>query len=335
MAEISSDHHSHSTPVPVASSTSNLNPMIQAPAPPTSFRQTTMPNPTPTPNPDPNPNSECNENPNHSDNTKSFMRWSTPSSLPSGPETGKSTWSFHPEEYDPDPVPLVDLSNADFGVSAAPATRAEMEAGVSDAGDKSSFDTFGKGPPPVLKGLKDGEGLNEELDGGLPGRVLKFNKGKDMRSKTGPVNHALNNSTSSTLSSTSTFHDSGPRVHFGQRAPLETIEGSPNSRSSPSRHRPAASVSNLDTVHHRTSTQIPRMRTRSKSIDSISLNDSVTALLLPAKGRAPLIRQNTLPEEMVVRNDLDPEQRPISYEGRRNWNNCSVKRLMRDQSNVS
>jgi hypothetical protein len=236
---------------------------------------------------------------NPGDNTKSFMRWSTTSSLPSEPETGKSTWSFHPAEYDPD-VPLVDLSNADFGPSTS------TEAGVGGAGDRSSFDTFGRGTPPRSKGLKDREALNEE--GGLPGRVLKFNK--DMRSKSkGPVNHGLKDSTSSTLSSSS--NDSGPKVRFSNRNPLDTIEGSPNNRSSPSRHRPAASVSNLDTVLPRGSTQIPRMRTRSKSIDSISLNDSVTALLLPASSRLPLIRQTTLPEEMVARNDLDPEQRAI------------------------
>jgi hypothetical protein len=236
---------------------------------------------------------------NPGDNTKSFMRWSTTSSLPSEPETGKSTWSFHPAEYDPD-VPLVDLSNADFGPSTS------TEAGVGGAGDRSSFDTFGRGTPPRSKGLKDREALNEE--GGLPGRVLKFNK--DMRSKSkGPVNHGLKDSTSSTLSSSS--NDSGPKARFSNRNPLDTIEGSPNNRSSPSRHRPAASVSNLDTVLPRGSTQIPRMRTRSKSIDSISLNDSVTALLLPASSRLPLIRQTTLPEEMVARNDLDPEQRAI------------------------
>jgi hypothetical protein len=227
------------------------------------------------------------------------MRWSTTSSLPSEPETGKSTWSFHPAEYDPD-VPLVDLSNPDFGPSTS------TEAGVGAPGDRSSFDTFGRGTPPRSKDLKDEQALNEE--GGLPGRVLKFNK--DMRSKKGPINHALKDSTSSTRSSSS--NDSGTKVRFSNRDPLDTIEDSPNTiRSSPSRHRPAASVSNLDTIHPRPSTQIPRMRTRSKSIDSISLNDSVTALLLPASSRLPLIRQTTLPEEMVARNDLDPEQRAI------------------------
>jgi len=180
MAEISSDppSHSHSTPL----LTSNPNPTIHVPAPPTSSRQPAMP----TPSPNLNADSVSDANANLSDNTKSFMRWSIPSSLPSGPETGKSTWSLHPEEYDPDPAPLVDLSNADFGPSA---TTGLGVGGV--AGDRSSFDTFGKGPSPRSNGLKDGEGLNEELDGGLPGRVLKFNKGKDMRSKTGPANHAL------------------------------------------------------------------------------------------------------------------------------------------------
>jgi len=263
-----------------------------------------MPTPTPSTNPNATFNPKTSANPG--DNTKSFMRWSTTSSSPSEPETGKSTWSFHPEEYDPDPVPLVDLSNVDFEPSTS--TGVGTEAGVGGAGDRSSFDTFGRGTPPRSRGLKDGEALTEESGRvELPGRVLKFNK--DMRSKKGPVNHALKDSTSSTRSSSS--NDSVPRVHFGSRNTLETIEGSPNPRSSPSRHRPAASVSNLDTIHPRPSTQIPRMRTRSKSIDSISLNDSVTALLLPASSRLPLIRQTTLPEEMVARNDLDPEQRAI------------------------
>jgi len=238
------------------------------------------------------------------------MRWSTTSSLPSEPETGKSTWSFHPEEYDPDPVPLVDLSKADFGpgTSTGVGTGTGTEAGVGGAGDRSSFNTFGRGTPPRSRGLKDGEALSEESGKvELPGRVLKFNK--DMRSKKGPINHTLKDSTSSARSSSS--NDSAPRVHFGTQNTLETIKGSPNTRSSPSRHRPAASVSNLDTIHPRPSTQIPRMRTRSKSIDSISLNDSFTALLLPASSRLPLIRQTTLPEEMVARNNLDPEQRAI------------------------
>jgi hypothetical protein len=248
--------------------------------------------------PTPTPTANLNANSNPGDNSKSFMRWSTTSSLPSEPETGGSTWSFHPAEYDPE-VPLVDLSNPDFGPSTS------TEAGVGGAGHRSSFDTFGRGSPRD-NSKKDREALDEQ--GALPGRVLKFNK--DMRSKSkGPVNHALKDSTSSTLSSSS--NDSAPKVHFGTKNTLETIEGSPNTRSSPSRHRPAASVSNLDTIHARPSTQIPRMRTRSKSIDSISLNDSVTALLLPASSRLPLIRQTTLPQEMVARNDLDPEQRAI------------------------
>jgi len=253
-----------------------------------------------------NPSAIPSPNPNPNDNTKSFMRWSTTSSLPSEPENGKSTWSFHPDQQDQDPVPLVELSNPDFGPSPGTGVGTGTEVGVGGAGDRSSFDTFGRGTPPQSKSRKDGEAFNEE--GGLPGRVLKFNK--DLRSKKGPINHALKDSTSSTHSTTS--DDSGPKVRFSNRNTLDTIEGSPNTiRSSPSRHRPAASVSNLDTIIPRPSTQIPRMRTRSKSIDSISLNDSVTAFLLPASSRLPFIRQTTLPEEMVARNDLDPEQRAI------------------------
>ena len=45
------------------------------------------------------------------------------------------------------------------------------------------------------------------------------------------------------------------------------------------------------------------MRTRSKSIDSISLNDSVTAFLLPASSRLPLIRAKKL--EQLLGEALD------------------------------
>ena len=211
MAELSSDLNPHSRSN-LPPSTSNINREVQPHAPPTSFRQPTMPThtPTPTPTTDPNANSNLNPRANPGDNTKSFMRWSTTSSLPSEPETGKSTWSFHP---DPDPVPLVELSNPDFGPSPSAGVGTGTEVGVDGAGDRSSFDTFGRGTPPQSRSRKDGEALNEER--GLPGRVLKFNK--DMRSKKGLINHALKDSTSSTHSSTS--DDSGPKVRFSNRNP--------------------------------------------------------------------------------------------------------------------
>jgi len=180
--------------------------------------------------------------------------------------------------------------------------------GLGERLSKSSFDTFGRGEGSP-KGTERAGGDRAVDEGrGLPGTVLKFERG--MRAQSGQNRQLATTSTSSTESSTP--HTSAPTVHFGQK--MGTIEASPNAiLPSPKYHRSAASTSNLEAIYSPPKTHAPRTRTRSKSIDSISLNpsasDSVTALLLPSK--LPLIRQNTLPEEMIARNDLDPEQRVI------------------------
>jgi len=268
----------------------DLNPISDAKAtvqaPPTSFRQPLNPAP-------PTATSAATTN----DPSTSFMRWSTASSLPlsSEPETGKSTWSFHPSEYDPDPVPLAQIRNTDFAI------------GVGERLSKSSFDTFGRGEGSPKGVERAGGDQVVGVENGLPGTVVKFER--DVRAQSGQNRYTATTSSSTTELSS---HASAPTVHLGQK--METIEAIPDDiRSLPRHHRSAASTSNVEAFYSPLKTHAPRTRTRSKSIDSISLNpsasDSVTALLLPSK--LPLIRQNTLPEEMIARNDLDPEQRVI------------------------
>lgn len=167
---------------------------------------------------------------------------------------------------------------------------------------------------------KVGEKKGDQVDT-LPGKVFRFDKASRPLTS-GPVPDR---------------RDDKQAVHFNDSKEPKLIPRSGEGilrNPSVSRHRPAASVPHFEPVQDPHAPQIqqspmqqtpsPRTRTRSRSIDSVSLHpslsDSVTNLLVPPTHTIPTFPRPVLehrstssifPQELIAKNHLNPEQRAI------------------------
>ena len=273
---------------------------------------------------------------------QSFMRWSTTSEAFS--EAELSTWSYNPHSAVPNTAASRGSSGT-YAIGPDSATSKTAELGTTPEG-RSSFDTFGAGARQRsnqdVSGGSMGSGrstsgksrpmsmssVSGSLYHGALAELGKFDTGlKDKDEETPkrirqakvqepptsdrqPMSQHLGRGTTSAQEDHEGHHD---QVAFSLTPP-------------PRGHRSAASVplAGLPAIResnpavHRMAVYSPRHRTRSKSIDTISvehsLSDSVTGLLRPANqniGRIPLIHPSTFPAELVSKNDLNPDQRAV------------------------
>jgi hypothetical protein len=168
---------------------------------------------------------------------------------------------------------------------------------------------------------KVGEERKGDRTDTLPGKVFRFDKASRPPTS-GPVPDR---------------RDDRQAVHFTASNEPKLISRSGEGilrNPSVSRHRPAASVPHFEPLQDSHAPQIqqspmqqtpsPRTRTRSRSIDSVSLHpslsDSVTNLLVPPTHTIPTFPRpvlehrstaSILRQELIARNHLNPEQRAI------------------------
>lgn len=279
---------------------------------------------------------------------QSFMRWSTTSEAFS--EAGLSTWSYHPHSAVSNTAASRDSSGT-YAIGPDSAT-SRTDLGTVPEG-RSSFDTFGAGARQRsnqdVSGGSMGSGrsasgksrpvsmssVSGSLYHGALAELGKFDTGLREKAEEEtpkrvkePVNQMTlkgSEQAPSNLSPSTQHLDRSATV--AQEDDEEHQDQVSFSLTPPPRgHRSAASVqlAELPSIResspavHRMAVYSPRHRTRSKSIDTISvehsISDSVTGLLLPANhnvGRIPPVHPSTLSTELVSKNDLNPGQRAV------------------------
>lgn len=266
---------------------------------------------------------------------QSFMRWSTASEVFS--EADMSTWSFNPHPSSSSLIAPRNSRITDIS-ELTTATTSDSDFGSVPNG-RSSFDTFGartqsglRPPAASMKDTSSGKSrpmtmssasmslyrnalaeldkfvAANKVEGEVPPSVslsprmgiIKVHSGSNTSRR--PVHSALTNEDCSSITSHSISLCSR-RHRSNASVPLAELPFIPET--SP--------------VSNRASIQSPRARTRSKSIDSVSINhsvsDSVTGLLLPPDHmpkRLPLVHSHSLlPTDLATKNELNPEQRAV------------------------
>lgn len=237
---------------------------------------------------------------------QSFMRLSAASEAFS--DADLSTWSFRDSR----------ITNASEPASA---TQSDLAPPVRETA-RASVDTFG---------AKQGKAGRQSTGGSSSAKSRPMS----MSSASGSLYR-------SALAELGKFDDTTPKAtRQGAPAPSRPTRQPSNASSNgpdpgpssghplttpPHRHRPTASVPLAELpsnavgtpTSYRAAVHETRGRTRSRSIDSLSINpsltDSVTGLLLPANTvgtRLPSVQPSSLPADLVAKNNLNSAQRAV------------------------